>query len=57
MGEQVVIRYGRQQGLKATILKALPADAYKVRVEDGSVHFYSGKGLATERTSAAKIAP
>jgi hypothetical protein len=45
VGEQVIIRYGRHQGQKAKILKSLPADGYKVRAEDGSVHFFTSKGL------------
>jgi ribosomal protein L24 len=45
VGDQVVIRFGRQQGQRATILKSRPGDAYTVKVEDGSVRFYSGKGL------------
>jgi hypothetical protein len=48
VGEQVVIRYGRQQGHKAIILPSRWPDAYKVRVEDGSIRFYSGKGLQQE---------
>jgi hypothetical protein len=46
VGDQVIIRFGRHQGQKATILKSQPAHAYKVRVEDGPVLFYSAKGLA-----------
>jgi hypothetical protein len=45
VGEQVVIRYGRQQGLNATIIKNRLPDAYMVKVADGSVRFYSGRGL------------
>jgi hypothetical protein len=49
VGEQVIIRYGRHQGQKATIMKSQPSDAYKVKVEDGTVLFYSSKGLEKER--------
>jgi hypothetical protein len=45
VGEQVIIRYGRHQGQKATILRSLAGDAYSVKVEDGTVLFYSNKGL------------
>ncbi len=45
VGEQVIIRYGRQQGQKATIIRSQLADGYMVKVEDGSIRFYSGKGL------------
>jgi hypothetical protein len=48
IGEQVIIRYGRQQGKKAAIIQCQPADVYKVKVEDGSVLFFSGKGLEKE---------
>jgi hypothetical protein len=45
VGEQVIVRFGSHQGRKAEIIKNLRADAYKVRIEDGSVRFFSGKGL------------
>jgi len=45
VGERVIIRFGGQQGRKATIIKSGRPDAYLVRVEDGTVRFYSGKGL------------
>ena len=45
VGEQVIIRYGRQQGHKATIIRSQLADVYVVRAEDGSIRSYSGKGL------------
>jgi hypothetical protein len=45
VGDPVIIRYGKQQGQKARILKSQPGDAYTVKVEDGSVLFFSGKGL------------
>lgn len=49
VGDQVVIRFGKQQGQKATIIKNPTADAYKIRVEDGSIRYYSGKGLEKEQ--------
>jgi ribosomal protein L24 len=45
VGEQVLVRYGKHQGKKATIIKTQLAEIYKVKVEDGWVVFYSGKGL------------
>jgi hypothetical protein len=45
VGDRVIIRFGKQQGQKATILKAKPGDEYTVRIEDGSVLNFSGKGL------------
>ena len=49
VGEQVIIRYGRHQGQKATIMKSQPEDAYKVKAEDGTVLFFVGKGLEKEK--------
>jgi hypothetical protein len=49
VGEQVIIRYGRDQGQKATIMKSQPGDAYKVKAEDGSILFFSGKGLEKDK--------
>ncbi len=54
LGEQVVIRYGRQQGMKAVVLKCLMTDGYKLRVEDGSIRYYSGKGLTAAEAAMAK---
>jgi len=45
VGEHVIIRYGRQQGQKATIIESKPRDAYKVKAEDGTILFFSSKGL------------
>jgi hypothetical protein len=49
VGEQVLIRYGKHQGQKATIIGSQPASVYKVKVEDGSILFFSGKGLEKEK--------
>ena len=49
VGEQVTIRYGREQGQKGKIIKSQSADVYQVKVEDGSVLFFSGKGLEKEK--------
>jgi hypothetical protein len=54
VGEQVLIRYGRHQGQKATIMKRQPTEAYKVKVEDGTVLFYSNKGLKKENEGVQK---
>jgi ribosomal protein L24 len=48
-GDRVIIRFGKQQGQKGTIIGTQPANVYKVKTEDGSVHYYSWKGLATEK--------
>lgn len=48
VGERVIVLYGRQQGQKATIMASQPAEVYKVKVEDGAVLFFSGKGLGKE---------
>jgi hypothetical protein len=45
-GDQVIIRFGKRQGQPARIIESQPANVYKVRAEDGSVHFFSGKGIA-----------
>ena len=39
VGEQVIIRYGKHEGQKATILRSQPDDAYRVKAEDGTVLF------------------
>jgi hypothetical protein len=49
VGEQAIVRFGREQGQKATIIQSQPADVYKVKVENGAVLFFSGKGLAKEK--------
>jgi hypothetical protein len=48
VGEQVIVRWGREQGQRARIIQGQPADVYKVKVENGSILFFSGKGLAKE---------
>jgi len=45
VGDQVLIRFGRHQGQKGTILKRQPAEVYEVKGEDGAVLFFSGEGL------------
>ena len=51
VGDHVIIRYGRQQGQKAPIIARQLADVYKVKTEDGSLLFLSGKGLEKAETS------
>lgn len=48
VGESVVIRWGRHQGQKAIIM-SIVADAHKVKMQDGSVGFFSRKGLEGEK--------
>ena len=52
VGDQVVIRFGKQQGQKATIIKQSEGDVYKVKVEDGSIRFFSSKGLEMGQSQA-----
>ena len=53
VGDQVTIRYGSQQDQKATIMKSQPGeDAYRVKVADGTIRFYSSKGLKKEKAVA-----
>jgi hypothetical protein len=52
VGEQVLIRYGKHQGLKAKVIESQPADVYKVKISDGSILFFTSKGLAKEKAQA-----
>ncbi len=45
VGETVIIRFGKRQGRKATVLRSQLGDAYQVKAEDGVILFFSGKGL------------
>lgn len=49
VGDQVVIRYGKQQRQKGTVVKHQEADVYRVKLEDGSILFFCGKGLEMEK--------
>ena len=49
VGEQVIIRYGRHEGQKAIILRSQPEDAYRVKAEDGTVLFFTSKGLEKKK--------
>jgi hypothetical protein len=55
VGEHVTIRYGKQRGQKATIIKNDPPDAYRVKLQDGWVLFFSGKGLERESTDQTTL--
>jgi len=44
VGDQVVIRFGKQQGRKGTIIKN-QLDSYRVKLENGSILFFCEKGL------------
>jgi len=55
VGEQVIIRYGLHQGQTAIILKSQSGDAYRVKAEDGTVLFYSGKGLAASSNKPGSL--
>jgi len=48
VGDRVMIRYGKRQGERATILKVQAAEVYVVKAKDGVVLFFSGKGLQQE---------
>jgi hypothetical protein len=50
VGELVVVRYGKRQGQKGTILRTQQTDVYEVKVEDGTVLFFSSKGLSATKT-------
>jgi hypothetical protein len=56
VGDQVVIRYGRHQGKKATVIKCQLVDGYLVKLEDGFVLFYSAKGLEIGSIAAPTVA-
>jgi hypothetical protein len=53
VGEQVIIRYGKHEGQKATVLRSQPDDAYRVKAEDATVLFFTSKGLKKERVQTA----
>jgi hypothetical protein len=56
VGQHVIIRYGMQQCQKATILKCGHPDTYMVKVADGSVRFFSSKGLEKDNERAQQVA-
>ena len=55
VGDQVIIRFGTQQGQRAKIIKSQLADVYEVKVEDGAVLFFSGKGLEREMKGVSPV--
>jgi len=54
IGDHVIVRYGRRQGQMATIMGIQSGDAYRVKVEDGSILFFSSKGLDREKERVEK---
>jgi hypothetical protein len=46
VGDQVIVRYGKHEGQQAVVMRCQLSDGYMVKVEDGSILFFSGKGLA-----------
>ena len=48
VGDEVTIRYGRRQGQKGRVIRTQLADVYEVKVADGSILFFSSKGLERE---------
>ena len=55
VGDRVIIRYGRHEGQKAKIIKTSQADAFMVKVEEGSVLFFSGKGLQKQEDAGQRV--
>lgn len=55
LGDQVIIRYGKQQGQRGRIIKTQPAEVYEVKVEDGSILFFTGKGLEKASEGVPKV--
>jgi hypothetical protein len=57
VGDRVIIRYGRHQGQKAKIIKSTQTDVFQVKVEDGFVLFFSGKGLIKQEEAGLWVIP
>jgi hypothetical protein len=55
VGDPVIIRFGKHQGKRAIILKSQLGDAYTVKIEDGPIQSYSGKGLALAEGTAQQV--
>ena len=53
-GDQVILRFGRRQDQQGTIIESRPGNLYKVQAADGSVHFFTDKGLARGREAAER---
>lgn len=45
VGDNVIVRFGIQQGQKGVVIGSQTAHVYKVRIEDGSVLYFSWQGL------------
>jgi hypothetical protein len=57
VGEQVIIRYGLKKSQKAKILRCTQPDSYMVKVDDGSVRFFSSKGLEKADDGIQQVVP
>jgi ribosomal protein L24 len=55
VGEQVIVRYGRQQGQQGAVLKIQPANVYTVKVKDGPILCFSEKGLEQEKERVQEV--
>ncbi len=55
VGDRVIIRFGHQQGLKGKVIGSQPAAVYKVRMDNGPVLYFSGKGLAADTEGIQKV--
>ena len=55
VGDQVIIRFGKQQGQVGIILKSRAGDSHTVRIEDGSILFFTGKGLELTEPAVPKV--
>jgi hypothetical protein len=55
VGDRVIIRYGKHQGQKASIVKSHEAHVYLVKAEDGFLLYYSGKGLEREKEETLNV--
>jgi len=56
VGDPVIIRFGERQGLAGIVVKAQPSNVYLVRIEDGAVLFFMGKGLARKTEETEPVA-
>jgi ribosomal protein L24 len=54
-GDEVVIRFGKLQGQKGKVIETQPAQVYKVKTEDGSVHYFTWKGLQRDQEGVQEV--
>ena len=57
VGEQVIVRFGKHQGQMAKIIKRPQANVFQVKVEDGFILFFSGKGLEKQVETGQRTNP